>query len=129
MSTMSNLSNEKLMRILCFPRLSRILVQTLFVLCLLALAGIQGVSAQSLPSCTTSLNIPDDNDGEEQATDIDKDNNRLIEICDLEGLDEMRHQLDGSGYTTSTDAMSNNRRLSLRWVAQGFELTRDLDFE
>ena len=128
MFTMSNLSNEKLMRILYFPCLSGILVRTLFVLCLLALAGIQSVSAQSLPPCTTSLNIPDDNDGVEQAIDIDKDNNGLIEICDLEGLDEMRHQLDGSGYTTSTDATKITDGCPSD-VCSGFELMRDLDFE
>ena len=128
MSTMSNLSNEKLMKILYFPCLSGILVRTLFVLCLLALAGIQSVSAQSLPSCTTSLNIPDDNDNVPQPMDIDKDNNGLIEICDLEGLDEMRHQLDGSGYKTTagatviTDGCPSDGCI-------GFELMRDLDFK
>ena len=102
-------------------------MRTLFVLCLLALAGTQGVSAQSLPPCTTSLNISDDNDGVPQPMDIDKDNNGLIEICDLEGLDEMRHQLDGSGYTTSTDATKIT--IGCPTACSGFELMRDLDFE
>ena len=128
MFTMSNLSNEKLMKILYFPCLSGILVQTLFVLCLLALAGIQSVSAQSLPPCTTSLNIPDDNDNVPQPMDIDKDNNGLIEICDLEGLDEMRHQLDGSGYKTTAGATVITDGCPSDGCS-GFELTRDLDFE
>ena len=58
--------------------------------------------ATSLPLC--ALNIPDDNDGVEQAIDIDKDGDGLIEVCDLEGLDEMRHQFDGTGYRTTLNA-------------------------
>ena len=104
----------------------RILVRGLFVLCLLALVGTQGVSAQSLPPCT--MNIPDnDGDGVNQPMDIDKDNDGLIEICDVEGLDEMRHQLDGSGYTTSTDATKITAGC-LSDGCMGFELTKDLDF-
>ena len=56
------------------------------------------VVVTTLPPCTVSLNTDDDNDGIEQVLDIDKDGDGLIEICDLEGLDEMRHQLDGTGY-------------------------------
>ena len=129
MSAMSNLSNEKLMRILYFPRLIGILVRPLFVLCLLALAGTQGVSAQSLPSCTTSLNIPNDNDGVPQPMDIDKDGDGLIEICDLEGLDEMRYQLDGMGYKTTDSEMVAAITAGCSTTCSGFELMRDLDFE
>ena len=99
--------------------LAEILAQVLLVLCLLAFAGLQGVSAQSLPSCTTSLNIPDDNDGVPDPMDIDKDNNGLIEICDLEGLDAMRDNLSGSG-TTQQGCPSDG--------CNGYELTRSLDF-
>ena len=54
----------------------------------------------NLPLCT--LNIPtDDGDDIKHAMDIDKDDDGLIEICDLEGLDEMRYQLDGMGYKTT----------------------------
>ena len=79
--------------------LKRILMRGLFALCLLAIGGLQDVSAQSLPPCT--MNIPDtDGDSFGQSMDIDKDDDGLIEICDLDGLNEMRFQLDGSGYTT-----------------------------
>ena len=79
-----------------------------------------------LPPCTVSLNTLDDNDGVDQALDIDKDGDSLIEICDVEGLDEIRHQLDGTGYTTSTGAMKITTGCSS--TCTGFELTRSLDF-
>ena len=100
----------------------------LYIVFLLALGGLQVVSAQiTLPSCTTSINFPDDNDGVAQAVDIDKDNNGLIEICDLEGIDEMRYALDGTGYK-----MSDSIPIIMTGCppdgCRGFELTRSLDF-
>ena len=87
-------------------------------------------SAQALPPCTSSLlALPDyenDNDGVPQAVDIDKDNNGLIEICDLEGLYEMRYVLDGSGYSTSATATTFMGCPSGGCI--GFELTKSLDF-
>ena len=54
------------------------------------------ILTNNLPLCT--LNIPDnDGDGVKHAVDIDKDGDGLIEICDLEGLDEIRNNLAGSG--------------------------------
>ena len=82
--------------------LARILAQVLCVLFLLALVGIQSVSAQ-----TTCL-----------STDIDQDNNDLIDICDLEGLNAIRNNLSGSG--TMEQGCSS--------TCTGFELTKDLDF-
>ena len=112
---------------MCPPNLARILAQVLCVLILLALAGTQGVSAQqSLPSCTS--NIPDiDGDSVPQAMDIDKDNDGLIEICDLEGLDGMRHRLDGAGYRASADATTITTGCPSVGCL-GYELTRSLDF-
>ena len=107
----------------------RILVRGLFVLALCAVGGLPGVSAQTqttLPSCTAALNIPDDGDGIAQAMDIDKDGDGLIEICDLEGLNEIRHQLDGTGYKASADAMKITTGCAT--TCTGFELTRSLDF-
>ena len=62
--------------------------------------------------------------------DVDKDGDGLIEICDLEGLFEMRYALDGSGYRTAADAMSitTGCRTTPTTDCTGFELTRDLDF-
>ena len=68
--------------------LAEILAQVLFVLSLIALVASQGVSAQT--TCSSA--------------DIDQDDDGLIEICDLEGLDAIRHQPDGTGYKASADA-------------------------
>ena len=60
-------------------------------------------------------------------TDIDEDDDGLIDICDLEGLDAIRYQPDGTGYKASESAEKitagcpNNR-------CGGYELMRDLDF-
>ena len=59
--------------------------------------------------------------------EVDRDNDGLIEIDDLEGLDAMRYQLDGAGYRESETAPKvavgcpNNR-------CRGYELMRNLDF-
>ncbi len=61
------------------------------------------------------------------STDIDKDNDGLIDICDLEGLNVIRYQLDGTGYKANelaekiTAGCPGNR-------CRGYELMRDLDF-
>ena len=60
-------------------------------------------------------------------TDIDQDDDGLIEICNLEGLNAMRYQLDGTGYRPSSSTM----KITLGCPAigcKGYELTRDLDF-
>ena len=107
---------------------SKAIGQVLLIIFLLAIGGLQVVSAQpTLSSCTTSLTFPDDEDGVPEASDIDKNGNGLIEICDLEGLDAMRYVLNGSSYkadamaTTNTTGCPNN-------VCSGYELTRSLDF-
>ncbi len=70
----------------------RLIGQVLFVVFLLVVLGAQVVSAQTtLPDCTNSLldlsdYNKDDGDLVDQAVDIDKDGDGLIEICDLEGL-------------------------------------------
>ena len=84
--------------------LAEILVQLLFVFLLFTLAGTQGVSAQT--TCSS--------------TDIDQDNDGLIEICDLEGLNEIRNNLSGSG-TMEKGCPAEG--------CNGFELTRNLDFK
>ena len=92
--------------------------------------GARIVSAQDLPPCTESLiDLPeyqDDGDGIEQDVDIDKDGDGLIEICDLEGLYEMRYVLDGSGYSTSPT--TTPIRTGCSPTCTGFELTRNLNF-
>ena len=82
-----------------------------------------------LPPCIASLAsaLPDDNDGISDELDIDKDNDGLIEICDVEGLDEIRYQLDGTGYTVSADAVKIATGCPVGGCT-GYELTRSLDF-
>ena len=82
----------------------------------------------NLPLCT--LNIPtDDRDDVKHAMDIDKDDDGLIEICDVEGLDEMRHQLDGMGYKTTDSEMVTAMTAGCPSNGCiGYELARSLDF-
>ena len=85
------------------------------------------VVVSALPSCTAALNIPNDNDGIEQVADVDKDGDGLIEICDLEGLNEMRYQLDGMGYTTTDSGIAITAGCP-SGGCNGYELTKSLDF-
>ena len=101
--------------------------QVLLVVFLLAVLGAQVVSAQDLPPCTNDLNLTD-SDNVPQAMDVDKNDNGLIEICDLEGLYEMRYALDGSGYSTSPTDTINRMGCRSGGNCIGFELTRSLDF-
>ena len=86
----------------------------------------------SLPACTAEIADLDrdgtnDNDGADGIIDIDKDGDGLIEICDLEGLSEIRYQLDGSSYTTSADATTITQGCPAAGC-RGYELVKDLDF-
>ena len=84
------------------------------------------VQVNLLPSCT--LDIPDiDNDGVSAVMDVDKDGDGLIELCDLEGLDAIRHQLDGSGYQASSTATLITTGCPTDGC-RGYELVRSLDF-
>ncbi len=60
-------------------------------------------------------------------TDIDQDNDGLIEICDLNALNAIRYQLDGSGYRESLTSPKITAGCP-RSGCNGFELHRDLDF-
>ena len=62
-----------------------------------------------------------------RTTDIDQDDDGLIEICDLEGLNAMRYQWDGSGYRESESATKITAGCG-QGGCRGYELIRDLDF-
>ena len=82
----------------------------------------------NLPLCTLSV-LADDGDDVKHAMDIDKDNDGLIEVCDIEGLDAIRHQLDGTGYKTTADAtVITTGCPGSPSKCKGYELTRSLDF-
>ena len=69
--------------------------------------------------------------------DYDIDDDRLIEISDLEQLDAVRYDLDGNGIPDNSDDHAHYARAFPNAVSslgcpagscQGYELTRDLDF-
>ena len=59
--------------------------------------------------------------------DLDRDNDGLIEIGNLEGLNAIRYALDGTGYREdiNSDAITTGCLMS---QCRGYELVRDLDF-
>ena len=112
-----------------YSRLDFLVIFSLVVVILWQPAVAQSVS---LPECTVDIEDNDDDgslddDGADGTIDIDKDGDGLIEICDLEGLNEIRYQLDGSGYTTSTDATRLTQGCPDNGCI-GYELVRSLDF-
>ncbi len=60
-------------------------------------------------------------------TDIDQDNDGLIEICDLNALNAIRYQLDGSGYRESLTSKKITAGCP-QSGCNGYELRNDLDF-
>ncbi len=60
-------------------------------------------------------------------TDIDQDNDGLIEICDLNALNAIRYQLDGSGYRESLSSKKITAGCP-QSGCNGYELHNDLDF-
>ncbi len=60
-------------------------------------------------------------------TDIDQDNDGLIELCDLDALNAVRYQLDGTGYRESFDAVKITAGCP-QSGCNGYELRDDLDF-
>ena len=59
---------------------------------------------------------------------IDQDDDGLIEICDLEGLNAIRYQLDGSGYNTSHSTRTKITAGCPEDGCKGYELRENLDF-
>ena len=59
--------------------------------------------------------------------DIDKDDDGLIEIDDLEGINAMRYQSDGIAYRADDEAIKITTGCP-ESGCNGYELTRDLDF-
>ena len=72
-------------------------------------------------------------------TDVDDDNNGLIEVHDLDMFDHIRHNLAGTSYKTAdsvtgntegapTDATDDCKTITDGVYLCGYELTKDLDF-
>ncbi len=87
---------------------------TKFLLLLIAVSWVS-VSAQDVFEC-------------DYAADVDQDKDGLIEICDVDALDAIRYQLDGSGYRESFDTVKVTAGCP-RSGCNGYELRKDLDFD
>ena len=61
-------------------------------------------------------------------TDVDIDDNGLIEISDLEGLDAIRYQLDGSGYRQSETVDKITEGCPDNGGCKGYELNTEFRF-
>ena len=86
----------------------------IYLLYLVVVGLLQPVSAQGVFQCN-------------YLSDIDQDDDGLIELCDLNALDAVRYQLDGSGYRESFNAVKINAGCPSSGC-NGYELRSDLDF-
>ena len=106
----------------------------LFTLLAFILASLFGAGAAfAQPACDPGF--ADDGDTIAAATDVDDDNDGLIEICNLLGLDSIRNKLDGTAYKGSdpdgSGSMTAPAETSMGCPdtgCTGYELTEDLDF-
>ncbi len=90
------------------------LVRFIYIFYLVVIGLLQPVSAQDTFQCNYT-------------TDIDQDNDGLIELCDLDALNAVRYQLDGSGYRESFGAVKITAGCPQSGCT-GYELRGDLDF-
>ncbi len=88
--------------------------------------GISYTDAQNYERSIAFSDLTPDN----YRSDIDIDNDDLIEIYYLEDLDAIRHQLDGTGYRTTPSAalLTAGCGPDNSGACRGYELMRDLDF-
>ena len=61
-------------------------------------------------------------------TDIDNDDDGLIELCYLDDIDAIRHKLGGTGLKRSAEG-SERRTGCKSGICNGYELVRNLDFQ
>ena len=83
------------------------------------LASEETIPADAKPQRTSNYDCSNE--------DIDDDDDGLIEICDLEALNAMRHVMDGSSYKASASATTSTRGCPVGGC-NGYELIKDLDF-
>ena len=93
-----------------------------FVLALLLGAAV----AFAQPACVSGVYMAGDISAD--AMDVDDDDDGLIEICTLLGLDHVRHNLAGTSYKASATATEVLCGAS-DTACTGYELVKDLDFE
>ena len=99
-------------------------IPLLFSLLAFVLASLLGAAAFAQPACDPGFT---DDDTIAADTDVDDDNDGLIEICNLNGLDHVRHSLAGTSYKESSSATENTTGCPTAGCT-GYELTEDLDF-
>ena len=87
----------------------------------------QKLFSNSLFVGTDWNNFPDGVQAVCDNSDIDDDNDGLIELCYLEDLDAIRYMPDGSAYKPDAEAAPSSEGC-LNDDCQGYELVRDLDF-
>ena len=97
------------------------LAEGFIIILLLVVALYQPALAQ--PSCIGGT----DNDGIASSSDVDDDDDGLIEICTLEGLNAIRYELNGTGYRTGSGVALNSMGCKSNSCV-GYELTVNLDF-
>ena len=85
----------------------------------IALAQFTGNSWSDFTSGATAVCAND-------ATDIDEDNDGLIELCYLEDVDAIRHNLMGTSLKRGDSTLSNGCPSD---GCKGYEFVRDLDFD
>ena len=98
----------------------------LFVLLAFVLASLLGAAAFAQPACVNGVYMAADTSA--AAMDVDDDDDGLIEICNLDGLDHIRHNLAGTSYKASADAEEVKCGASSDTDCTGYELVKDLDF-
>ena len=99
----------------------------LFNLPVFVLASLLGAAAAfAQPACDPGFT---DDDTIAAAMDVDDDNDGLIEICNLAGLNHIRHNLAGTSYKDSSTAAGVQCGASSATDCTGYELVEDLDFE
>ena len=78
------------------------------------------------PACVNGVYMATDTSAD--AMDVDDDDDGLIEICTLTGLDAIRHNFAGTSYKATEEATGVRCGELSDTDCEGYELTRNLDF-
>ena len=90
-------------------------------------APLLGLFLLCAPQAWAQTPPDSDGDGTSDSTDVDDDGDGLIEIRTLAELNNMRHDVAGSSYKSSTEATGDTRGCPQNGC-HGYELMTDLDF-
>ena len=101
----------------------------LFTLLAFILATLLGAGAAFAQPVCYDATLTDADAITMAKADVDDDNDGLIEICNLDGLNHVRHNLAGTSYKDSSGATGVQCGTSSDTDCDGYELVKDLDFE